>query len=216
MKKAKKLGLQSLALVLMAFVLVAGVAFGMTGAWFTHAPAAEVDTIKLGNGVYATLATEFAAPSTEGDHKIGSTGYYMPGDTVNFTGTITAHAKSMPFWVRIKVVATGLANDRISLTSVTAKLGNDGTNRTVALGDTWVYLTDMVSASEVYNLSATLTISGPNNTNTHINDTITVTTTIQLIQAANIAENNETAWSGITPEDVGAATVASSWVFPTA
>ena len=83
MKKARKLGLQSLALVLMAFVLVAGVAFGMTGAWFQDHHA-DSDTITMGQGVWANL-TDFSLTKLSGD---GEDGKVMPGDVWGYAGAI--------------------------------------------------------------------------------------------------------------------------------
>ena len=104
MKKARKLGLQSLALVLMAFVLVAGVAFGMTGAWFTDTDTQNAGIIKLDNGV-KMADFSLTTPTITGDradangelNKSATIGKeeVMPGDVLSWSFDIKKATSSV-------------------------------------------------------------------------------------------------------------------------
>jgi len=118
MKKARKLGLQSLALVLMAFVLVAGVAFGMTGAWFTAGHQGTEQTLTFGevtinvtdNGIHAYRQADYqnslledpveltAAMRTDSD--------VMPGDEIVLDLTMEKAANSENFYYKVVITVT--------------------------------------------------------------------------------------------------------------
>jgi len=117
MKKARKLGLQSLALVLMAFVLVAGVAFGMTSAWFTDTMDQANDSIQM-NANFAMQRidiTELTHTGTRANAQgqigesaaIASLTDVLPGDTLGWNFDInkdnTLVANSVDFMTRVKV-----------------------------------------------------------------------------------------------------------------
>lgn len=111
MKKSKKLSLQSLALVLMSFILVAGVAFGMTGAWFSDYDSAESNTITMGKGVYVQIA-DFTLNRTRTTGTEGA----MPGDTYTIDNGVeiknddTLGTEAMYLFVKVDVTST-LAED---------------------------------------------------------------------------------------------------------
>ena len=204
MKKSKKLSLQSLALVLMSFILVAGVAFGMTGAWFTDKPDAATDGIALGNGVKATITGDFAAACTDDsshEHEV-----YMPGCTVNFTGAITAAEDSSEFRIRIKAEATGVEDGKIVMSAIT--VGEGANAETVALGDgdDWVYLQKTtLKDTESVNYSASVEFVGAQLGNDYVNKPITVTVTIEIVQAAHTT-NEASYYAGAT-----AGVVTKTW-----
>ena len=195
MKKSKKLSLQSLALVLMSFILVAGVAFGMTGAWFTNKASEENKSIALGNGVKAVLTGAFGECNNEdslhGDEQ------YMPGCKVNFTGDITAAADSSEFRIRMKVVVTGVEAGKIVLSKV--KVGTAQTEVTAGAvsGDgaaAWAYLPQTLKGGDdALDYTATLEFVGKELDNTYIKANVTVSVYIEIIQAAH-TENTEAFW----------------------
>ena len=106
MKKSKKLGLQSLALVLMSLVLVAGVAFGMTGAWFQDQDAVAGSSVQMGHSVTLSLKNDAGTAyvgisKTSGD---GTLEAAMPGDVYEFDGLqVVIPAKQSAMYVIIKV-----------------------------------------------------------------------------------------------------------------
>ena len=176
MKKSKKLGLQSLALVLMSLVLVAGVAFGMTGAWFADSVADSDNSIVMGNGVAATMSVAF-----EKD-------WAMPGETVDLTGSVAAAAKSSEFRMRVKAKVTGAEEGKIVLTKITI-----GTEEVTAdaTGADYTYLTTTLKDGASKNIAASVEFVGSALTNADDAKTITVELTIEVIQAANTSYNAE-------------------------
>jgi len=111
MKKARKLGLQSLALVLMAFVLVAGVAFGMTGAWFTDTKNDSIDDITLANNVYIDRSKATMTPTYDGtrlDSSAVTASTLLPGDTITLDfkiakGTYDTNKASVDFAAKMSI-----------------------------------------------------------------------------------------------------------------
>ena len=194
MKKSKKLSLQSLALVLMSFILVAGVAFGMTGAWFTHKDASDPQSVTLQNGVSVSLSDfEFASA------------YAMPGDTVNLGGKVVAAEDSSEFRMRVKATidASAVTEDGVTITEITI-----GTEK-VQVNGQWAYLTKTLKDGEEVAISASVTLVGDKLINDDATKAITVTLEVQVIQAAN-TENTEAFWNGITAEDTAGAIVAQA------
>ena len=106
MKKSKKLGLQSLALVLMSLVLVAGVAFGMTGAWFQDQDKVADSTVQMGHSVTLSLTDDEGADYAGIAWKSGegSLTAAMPGDVYSFDGLqVVIPEKQSAMYVIIKV-----------------------------------------------------------------------------------------------------------------
>ena len=104
MKKSKKLSLQSLALVLMSFILVAGVAFGMTGAWFKSTDAADEATITMGKKVVITAeGVSLTTSAADPDHQFSATAA-MPGDKFDLAAAAVRSTETSEMVIRAKVV----------------------------------------------------------------------------------------------------------------
>ena len=215
MKKARKLGLQSLALVLMAFVLVAGVAFGMTGAWFQSAHNAET-SITMGHKVQldiyqndAKITNGQIALTRTNDATRGDAGTYaMPGDTYALTGgDVTIKTESYTpggnakMWVFLKVTDTagsgftlnGIATKTLSGEGVTAYTavetpsGETEYANTVAPGYN-VYLVEASDSQRSWKiLDSTANIEiNQNLTNLVADQELELTIDVKAVQAANV------------------------------
>ena len=196
MKKSKKLSLQSLALVLMSFVLVAGVAFGMTGAWFTDNSTSN-DTVALGNKIDVVLTGAFASDDV-----------VYPGSTVKFSGTIAAGKNSSEFRMRMTAKIekkNGEEYVAVETTKVTVSAVKVG-SETVTANGTAVYLTPTLQGGDqALSYSADVTIVGETNKNEDANTVYRVTIVVEAIQAANTKVNDtKNGWvtTGETPSPI--------------
>ena len=186
MKKSKKLGLQSLALILMSFVLVAGVAFGMTGAWFADQQAKDQD-ITLANGVKITLSGDFA------DNGDGELDAAFPGDTIAYTGTVAGAEGTSDFFLRVKVTYD---LDAFVVTEGSLSVQIDGVDYEVEDGEEYVYLdTAAYGANEGCEITISFTIDGAGNGNDKVNAEGSVSVLVQAIQSANYDSGN---WEDVT------------------
>ena len=180
MKKSKKLGLQSLALVLMSLVLVAGVAFGMTGAWFNDQKATGDETVVLGNGVYLEMAATGAnyfvvtGKDHEGNEVTRSNDKVFPGDTINFSATINLADNSEAAMVRYKVTISG---------DIEASI--DGYTN-----DAWTTPVYVTAADEAHVIALEVVLTGTAYDNDHAGDQLVIKVEVQATQAANYDEAN--------------------------
>ena len=182
MKKARKLGLQSLALVLMAFVLVAGVAFGMTGAWFSDKTDEVSEQITLATGVDIEIAkksgnanylTVSGTNEENGDPVVRDQGKVFPGDTISFDAVVTNVKEAA--YIRFKMEATG---------ALATYFAPDTTH----FAETGKILLAAGTGSQDIHAAGSLT--GNALTNANAGETLTVKVTVYAIQAANYAEGN--------------------------
>ena len=174
MKKSKKLSLQSLALVLMSFVLVAGVAFGMTGAWFSDSKTADKETVTLATGVEIELTKAEGATSylvaTNAAGDVVRDGTVFPGDTIVYTMNVKNLKEAA--YIRFDVTVEG---ELASLCDIEDTAEADK----VAL-----------AKDETETLTKTITLTGKNYTNEHANQSLSVTVTVYAIQQENYAAGN--------------------------
>lgn len=209
MKKSKKLGLQSLALVLMSLVLVAGVAFGMTGAWFQDADSATSNTITMGNPVLINLkqgstAVEETFTLTR-ERTDASDNTAMPGDTYTVKGglVVANEGSTSAMYVFAKMTLETYDTATSSWITYTVADGEEGTFNTenLALADstvTTINETALTCTWNVYSLDAgenkSVTILAEDAsielaeslTNAVANEQLRVKVEVKAIQQANI------------------------------
>ena len=178
MKKAKKLGLQSLALVLMAFVLVAGVAFGMTGAWFT-----DVEKSATTNVNFGTINIKVTDTVPLGVYRSGtilSGEDVMPGDHIKATLAVAKDANTdEDFFYVVKITATidGVAIDNLS--------------------NAWRGKTASTAFASNESLDAIdLTLDGTKYGNTYQGKPVVLSYEVRAIQATN--QDASSAWTNLT------------------
>ena len=83
MVKNKKLSKSSIAIIVLALLLIASLVMGMTGAWFTSRPGQKSSgTLKFGT-VVLEVEGNWAAVTDTTNHPYLQTTNLMPGDTVN-------------------------------------------------------------------------------------------------------------------------------------
>ena len=188
MKKAKKLGLQSLALVLMAFVLVAGVAFGMTGAWFAETQNTGDNTVTFATGVHLTVNptdTEnnryFVVKNSAGTARAADA-LIFPGDTIKFDATFTNTHEAAYVMLKYEIsgdsILKDLFNQQFVNTTEEGKitLAHDATTK----------------------VTKEVELTGVNYTNDNAaNKTITIKVTAYAIQQENYATGN---WAEVWSE----------------
>jgi len=85
MVKEKKLSKSSIAIIVLALLLVASLILGMTGAWFTSNAKNQgtADPLNFGEITISVTPGNYAVTRAVGTERI------MPGDTINFGGTVT-------------------------------------------------------------------------------------------------------------------------------
>jgi len=183
MKKARKLGLQSLALVLLAFVLVAGVAFGMTGAWFVEG--IKKDSAELTfDAIALTVTNDSVHTYRHGETTNATDAAVMPGDDVVIKLTIN-NAESQDFWYMVFVTVSG-----------DGMLAADKTAFQNALTDTEAKsLTANTSAEEI---TRTQQLAGASYGNSFEGKKFIVTYEVRAIQKANIDQAEATRALGVT------------------
>jgi len=214
MKKARKLGLQSLALVLMAFVLVAGVAFGMTGAWFTDTIQKDAAGVTMGNKVvidatkaninsaYSGTRLNAAGTAIETSNAITAS-TVMPGDTITLTfkvakGTYGESLASEDFVARMTITATYNS----------AALPADAITYTQKVDDVaYTNGTDMLVGADK-EVEVKLVLNGAFFKNSDSAKGIAVHVQIDAIQAANYVSGN---WTDATKVNNGIVAYTADW-----
>ena len=191
MKKSKKLGLQSLALVLMSLVLVAGVAFGMTGAWFQDSDSVADQTVTMGHSVTLSLS-DVSGTGYVGIEKKAGEGKLtaaMPGDTYHYSGlqvNIPANQSAMYVIAKVGVGDSDLFTG-VQLASGWIAFTGEG-----ATG--WVYR--VVEADDEAQTFALLNaqdwVLAHSLTNAEAGKSIKITGAVCAIQKANVTITAET------------------------
>ena len=191
MKKAKKLGLQSLALVLMAFVLVAGVAFGMTGAWFTDNKETNTAQVTMGNKVDIDSGAITLTGNTDIYGNSGTT-YAFPGSDLTVGGTFVMAADSASAW--IKVVFEQVDDAQNSTKAITVDLTDLTLNGTAADANGIVITSytggaSVTTEARTFTFGGTIAISGELDNGIAAKD-VKIKATVYAIQKANVATSD--------------------------
>ena len=197
MKKSKKLGLQSLALILMSFVLVAGVAFGMTGAWFTDTKDAEQAVITMGNVVdidAVSLSFTGTAYDQYGNAYASGTKYYFPGQKLIAAGNITMAAESANAYLRVTVTTVVAAElqDVVDLSGL--KIGGQAV--TGADDEVVIYL-EYTHGDEAFEVSGEIELDGETLKNAVAGKDIKIDVKVEALQSANTTNGADGTWADL-------------------
>ena len=93
MVKSKKMSKTSIAVIVLALLLVLSLVMGMTGAWFTdYKTGSQPQSINFGNIDIDAEVTEIAA---------GNWAFALPGDTASLAGSVTVKADSEDMYVLV-------------------------------------------------------------------------------------------------------------------
>ncbi|MBR4124039.1 MAG: hypothetical protein IKR12_00535 [Clostridia bacterium] len=112
MVKNKKMSKTSIAVIVLALLLVFSLVMGMTGAWFTSKAGSATDTsLDFGRVVLNVTGGSFGQVShtNNGDAAYLDGVEVMPGDSINYSLTVAKAATSEDFYYRIFVTVTGVA-----------------------------------------------------------------------------------------------------------
>lgn len=208
MKKSKKLSLQSLALVLMSFILVAGVAFGMTGAWFAEAKDATPGQITMGKEVTINVTGVTLNANAKDPDKAFDATAAMPGDKFDLAAAAVANADTSDMYIRAQVtIELGQTGEGADLTLADLGLGTiQPKNWFYNEGDGFYYyatdmdtLTTVVAQNDSDSDTAAINLTCTVNTaltNTVALESAEINITFQAIQKANYAYVN---WAAAFP-----------------
>ena len=171
-----------IALVVMAFMLVASIALAATGAWFTANVADKTATVKFGtitmeasDGVFAVTGgtiNDTAKYTTNTD--------VMPGDTITFTSTVTNSGEKAYLFAKYAVTGTNAAS------TAAAKLG--GQELVALTGENSNVYYVVVDAGSTAGFEYKVVLAGSEYGNDYQGDDITCTISFAEVQYANFAD----------------------------
>ena len=180
MVNSKKNSKSLIALVVMAFLLVASIVLAATGAWFTHNVSDQTDSLTFGNITIAVKGTsEFTATHKDGSAVSYADADIMPGDKINFTSTIENQGEAAYLFVKYEV--EGLAD---GATAPTITLGGEGLVLVEDSSDTYYVAVD-ATAEKAFSFAATLD-GDKYPDDPYENATITITVKFAAVQQANL------------------------------
>ncbi len=225
MVKNKKMSKTSIAVIVLALLLVFSLVMGMTGAWFTDTktPTAQQQTITFGKIDVDAGLTAIAA---------GNWSHALPGDTAALAGTATVKAGSEDLYILVKAESSILddqdspialyydsAHQHPALTVTFA----DGTNAafqavSAYAGEGNLYYVAGTALDKVLNLAGTVTFDSHtgniaydgSGTEVRVNVadqsyTVHISVTVSAVQARNLVT---TPGASITGTDLTAVTDA--------
>lgn len=174
MKNKKSL----VALVVMAFMLVASITMAATGAWFTDtATAINGSTLDFGK---IALADETVNGGVTAVSKSGTSDLLMPGDTltINFTAK---NAEEAAYWIAdvdVTIAGTTGSVDTSAITGLSGTYGASGkiADNTAATVDKGANITGTIE----------LELTGASYGNDFQGATITVKVTLKVVQQENL------------------------------
>ena len=197
MQKTRKISWQAIAIVVLALVLIASIALGVSGAWFQDSDSAETN-VTMGEAVTIKLVDTATSPE---DPVTWETTYSVdeafPGDLV-FGATSILPGSDSPAIYRIKIATTLTDKDGGAVSGADADLLNDMLATTTLSGwtkgaTTWYYYDSVHAATSAISLFEELRIP-VDVTNEAAQWKRSVTVSVEAIQAANISENAD--WYG--------------------
>ncbi|MBR4124037.1 MAG: hypothetical protein IKR12_00525 [Clostridia bacterium] len=171
MVKNKKMSKTSIAVIVLALLLVFSLVMGMTGAWFTDKKTPNAATsLTFGEVKLNVTATDFGKVTRVSNEAGVVAADIMPGDTISYDLSIDGASGSEPFWFAVVVNTTGTEADLSS-----------GLNAlTTADIKSW-------SGSAVP-CAGSVVLNGGDYDNAYQNQTVTLTYTVVAVQKANVAD----------------------------
>ena len=179
MVKTKNSKKSLVALVVMAFMLIASIVMAATGAWFTDKDSADGTAVTFG-----TLSIKEDSVSVA--RKTGETESLMPGDTLTLTINYELEGSDDcgGAWVRFKITAAVGKED--------LKLDDETT------GAEWHYVDGVVDVATAKSEEVTISFPGADYDNAYQGASVTYSVDIEIIQAKN---NSGTGQEPYTAED---------------
>lgn len=173
MKNKKSL----VALVVMAFMLVASITMAATGAWFT-ADATAIDGKELNFGRIALSDQTGAVTAVSKSTPDITTDLLMPGDDLTITFS-AKNAQEAAYWIaKVEVTITGTTGG-VNTDAITGLSGTYGATTKV---------TEAVAVAKNTAFSGTITLplAGDDYGNDYQGATIKVTVTLKVVQQENL------------------------------
>ena len=194
MQKTRKISWQAIAIVVLALVLIASIALGVSGAWFQDSDSADTN-VTMGEAVTIKLVDT----ATSADPVTWETTYNLteafPGDLV-FGATSILPGSDSPAIYRIKIATTLLdaeGNEPAEDNADAVLLRNMLATTTLTGATDWYYYDSVNAATTAISLFEELRIP-VEVTNEAAEWSMSVTVNVEAIQAANIKENAD--WYG--------------------
>ena len=228
--KTKKISWQAIAIVVLALVLIASIALGVSGAWFqdkdsstTEADLGKAVTIRLADTADTTKDPirwqDVYVDSTKaypGDKVLGATSLIPGSDTPSvFRISIVATATGTGYDATQKTAPTALAegaseaeilawnqkNDSYLINSMLDQTTLTGWSKSKVDGSNWYYYDAVYSTTDALSLFSELKLS-TEISNAAAEWSISIVINVEAIQAANLSENKEwaTDYAGLTIE----------------
>lgn len=180
MVNSKKMNKSTVAVIVLALLLVLSLVLTATGAWFTDSQNGDGATVNFGHiKLEADSVTVTHALQVERD-------YVMPDDTMTLTVAYKTDAQTLEaVWVRFKVTA--------QLT----KVGEDAADITLSLGEAaanydedgeYIYRKVAVDAKNGVEDKLSVKFTGAEYGNEYQDATITYSVVVEILQSSNIAD----------------------------
>lgn len=132
--KSKKMSKSTLAIIIMAFVMVAMVAFGATYAYFTATATAKSTTVKTGT---VKLDATYDGTSFEANRTVFPGDYLIGAKSGNAMTVKVTTDDPNGNYVAVKISITGTKNDEASTPLTLDDLTKETTTIASLLGDKW-------------------------------------------------------------------------------
>lgn len=162
----KKMNKSTVAIVVLALLLVLSLVLTATGAWFTDKADNGTGVTKdFGKVLLKVDAAEFGKVTRVSNEEGEVTAKIMPGDTVSYKLTVNKDTGSEDFWYAVTVTVSGLKTP----------------------------ITTTIEAKNVFDVSAktevegSVELTGEDYGNDYQGKTITLTYTVYAVQKANVA-----------------------------
>ena len=193
MQKTRKISWQAIAIVVLALVLIASIALGVSGAWFQDSDSAETN-VTMGEAVTIKLVDTGSTNDPVTWNTTYSVDEAFPGDLV-FGATSILPGSDSPAIYRINITTTLTDKEGGAVSGADADLLNDMLATTTLSGwtkgaTTWYYYDSVHAATSAISLFEELRIP-VEVSNAAAEWKMSVTVNVEAIQAANISENTD-------------------------
>ena len=161
----KKINKSTVAIVVLALLLVLSLVLTATGAWFTDKKDGAEITKTFGTVELKVTADDFGKVTRVSNEAGTVTEKIMPGDTITYDLTVEKATGSEDFWYAVAVTITGLDND------ITTTLSP----------------ADVKDVSTTTKVTGFVELKGTNYGNSFQGKTVKLSYTVYAVQKANVA-----------------------------
>lgn len=166
MVNSKKMNKSTVAVVVLALLLVLSLILSATGAWFTDKETGSEITKDFGVVNMKVTATDFGKVTRVSNDAGEVSGKIMPGDTIGYNLTVEKAEGSEEFWFAVLVTVSGLESGDITTTISEENVKDSATD-------------SLVEGSVV--------LTGESYGNTYQGKQIKLSYTVVAVQKANVA-----------------------------